>query len=125
MLGRWIGHLPRGRFVHASVADAPPVRGEAIIGWCAHYLIGVTFAGLLLALWGLEWARAPSLLPALFIGIVTVVAPYFILQPAMGAGVLGSKTPRPNITRLRSLVTHTVFGFGLYGAALLCSKLIP
>lgn len=32
MVGRWIGHFPRGRLVHTSIAQASPVRGERIIG---------------------------------------------------------------------------------------------
>ena len=59
-LGRWIGHLPRGRWKHPSIASATPVRGESWIGWCAHYSIGITFSALLLWTYGLEWARSPS-----------------------------------------------------------------
>ncbi|WP_394848513.1 DUF2938 domain-containing protein [Pendulispora brunnea] len=125
MLGRWLGHLPSGRLVHESIARAAPVRGERILGWSAHYLIGVTFAALLLSIWGLEWARAPSLAPALFVGIVTIVAPFFVLQPGMGAGMAASKTPKPNVARLKSLGAHSVYGFGLYGAALLVAALLP
>jgi hypothetical protein len=117
-LGRWIGHLHQGHWMHESIARATPVRGELLIGWCAHYSIGIAFAALLLSTFGLEWARSPSLLPALFIGIVTVLAPLLILQPAMGAGIASSKTPTRVFTSIKSLVTHTVYGFGLYLAAL-------
>ena len=92
-LGRWIGHLPQGRWIHESIARAAPVRGELVLGWLAHYSIGIAFAALLLSIFGLEWARSPSLLPPLFIGIVTVLAPLLILQPALGAGIASSKTP--------------------------------
>ncbi len=117
MLGRWIGHLPRGRFMHESIARAAPIEGELAIGWVAHYSIGIGFAGLLLALFGLEWAHAPTLWPALLIGLVTVVAPLFILQPALGAGIASLKTPTPLFNALKSVVTHIVFGLGLYLAA--------
>ncbi len=117
MVGRWIGNMGAGRFVHASMAAAPRVPGEKIIGWTAHYAIGITFAALLLAITGDGWVRSPSLGPALAVGIVTVVAPFFLMQPGMGLGIAASKTPKPNVARLRSLATHTVFGFGLYGAA--------
>lgn len=120
-LGRWIGHLPRGRVLHENIAHAPPVRGELALGWSAHYLIGVGFAALLLAAFGLRWAHAPTPGPALFIGLVTVVAPLFILQPAMGAGIASSKTPRPLFNALKSVATHTVYGLGLYLAALATS----
>ena len=32
MLGRWIGHFPRGRFFHERMASADPVRGERPLG---------------------------------------------------------------------------------------------
>ena len=116
-LGRWVGHLRDGRWAHESIAKAAPVRHELLIGWCAHYLIGVSFAALLLATFGREWARSPTLYPALLIGVTTVVAPLFVLQPALGLGVASSKTPTPLFNTLKSLVTHTVFGFGLFLAA--------
>jgi hypothetical protein len=120
-LGRWIGHLREGRFVHANIAKSPPVRGERILGWTAHYGIGISFAALLVSTFGLAWARTPSLLPALLIGIVTVVAPLFILQPALGAGIASSKTPSPVFNCVKSIVTHIVYGFGLYIAAVCVS----
>jgi hypothetical protein len=124
-LGRWIGHLPRGQWRHQSIAKAAPVRGELLMGWCAHYAIGLTFAALLLSTFGLDWARSPSLLPALLIGLVTAVAPLFILQPALGAGIASSKTSAPLLNSLKSLVTHTIYGFGLYLSALVATLLIP
>jgi hypothetical protein len=124
-LGRWIGGFVRGHLVHVSIAAATPIRGERWIGWCAHYSIGVAFSALLLWTYGLAWARSPSLLPALFIGTATVIAPLFILQPAMGAGVASWKTPRPFFNSIKSLGTHTVFGFGMYLAALAAASLLP
>ena len=117
LLGRWIGHLPRGRWLHDSIARTPPVRGERILGWCAHYGIGISFAALLLATFGLAWAHAPTLGPALFIGVVTVLAPWLVLQPALGAGIASSKTPTPVFNSVKSLITHAVFGVGLFLAA--------
>lgn len=125
LLGRWLGHLPRGQWRHENIARAAPIRGESLIGWCAHYAIGVSFAFLLLATFGLKWARTPSLLPALVIGLVTVVAPLLILQPALGAGIASSKTATPLFNSMKSLVTHTVFGLGLYLAAAATAALIP
>lgn len=123
LLGRWIGHLPR-RFAHENIAQAAPVKKERWLGWGAHYGIGVGFAALLLALFGLDWARRPTIGPALLVGIVTVVAPLFILQPAMGAGVASRKTPRPLFNSLKSVATHTVYGLGLYLAAVATRALI-
>jgi hypothetical protein len=124
MLGRWFGHFPRGRFIHDSIAAASPIPGERVIGWIAHYAIGITWAGVLVAIWGLDWARHPTLLPALIVGLGTVVAPFFIMQPAMGNGILASKTPRPNAARVKSLLSHTVYGIGLYLSAWFANHLI-
>lgn len=125
LLGRWIGHFPRRRFVHERIAAAAPVRGERALGWLAHYLIGIAFAMLLLALAGRSWARSPTLLPPLLVGLGTVVAPWFLMQPAMGAGFAASKTPHPGSARLRNLATHAVFGVGLYASAWIVSPLWP
>jgi hypothetical protein len=116
-VSRWIGHFPQGQWTHASIAKAVPIRGELWIGWFAHYSIGVAFAALLLAVYGVEWARKPTLLPALIVEIVTVVSPLFILQPALGAGIASSKTPKPVFNSIKSLIMHTVFGLGLCLAA--------
>jgi hypothetical protein len=119
LLGRWVGYISRGCFVHESIAKTPALRYERALGWSAHYSIGISFAALLLLIWGVEWSHHPTLLPALTIGLGTVIAPLFIMQPAMGLGIAGSKTPNPTANRLRSVVTHLIYGLGLYLAALL------
>ncbi|RIX79564.1 DUF2938 domain-containing protein [Acidovorax cavernicola] len=116
-VGRWLGHLRWGRFFHDPIAKSPRVPGERVIGWTAHYLIGIAFAAVLVAGWGLAWARQPTLGPALIVGIGSVVAPFCVMQPAMGAGFAASRTPRPGMARFQSLVTHGIFGVGLYLAA--------
>lgn len=117
LIGRWVGHLARGRLAHPSIAKAEPVAHEVGLGWLTHYAVGIAFAGLSVAVLGIEWARRPSFLPALAIGVATVVLPLFVMQPAMGAGFAASKTPAPLMNCLRSLANHAVFGCGLYLAA--------
>jgi len=123
MVGRWFGHMACGRFRHERIAASPPVPGERPIGWTAHYLIGIAFAAILLAIWGVDWARHPTIGPALAVGIVTVAAPFLLMQPGMGAAIAASRTPRPGAARLQSLITHAVFGLGLYAAGWLTSVL--
>lgn len=125
MVGRWVGHFPRGRFKHQSIAAAEPIEAELAIGWVTHYVTGIVYGGLLLVLFGLGWARQPTLLPALIVGVATVAAPFFLMQPGMGAGIAGSRMPSPAQTRLRSLMNHSVFGLGLYIAAMLTAMLLP
>ncbi|GAB3314709.1 DUF2938 domain-containing protein [Luteimonas notoginsengisoli] len=124
LVGRWIGHVPRGRFRHAGIAAAAPVRGERPLGWCFHYATGIAFAAALLAANGTAWARQPTLLPCLVLGLLTVVLPWFVMQPALGAGIASSRTPNPTQARMRSLATHAVFGFGLYLAALATATIL-
>lgn len=124
LLGRWIGHMPQGRWAHDGIAKAAPVRGELTLGWIAHYLTGIGFALLLAWLAGPNWMQAPTPLPALAFGIGTVVVPFFVMQPAMGAGIASSRTATPCLNRLRSVANHTVFGLGLYVAALATSSWI-
>jgi hypothetical protein len=116
LVGRWLGHMPRGHFRHDSIGVAPPVRGERLIGWTAHYLIGIVFAAIPPGIWGPAWFHHPTLGPALVVGIGTVAAPFLVMQPAMGAGIAAIRTPHPAGAQLQSLVTHTVFGLGLYAA---------
>ena len=113
LVGRWLVHLARGRFRHERIAASPPVSGERPIGWTAHYLIGIAFAAALLAIWGLDWLRQPTLAPALTVGFASAAAPFFLMQPGMGTGIAASRTPRPNAARLQTLATHAIFGLGL------------
>lgn len=116
LVGRWLAHVTRGRLIHAAIARSAPVAGEAVIGWTAHYAIGIAFAAVLVAGFGETWAREPALLPALIVGVGSVAAPFLIMQPGMGLGLAARRAPNPRAARLRSLVTHTVFGFALYAS---------
>lgn len=120
LLGRWIAHMPGGSFRHASIGAAARKPGECAVGWIAHYSIGLAFGLAFVVLTG-DWLARPTLAPALLFGVATVVFPYFLLQPALGLGVAGARTPDPTRARLKSLMTHAVFGVGLYLAAKLAS----
>lgn len=125
LVGRWLGHMRKGRLRHEAIARAEPVRGERLMGWACHYLIGVTFAGLLVAVAGAGWLCAPTLFPALAFGAVSVAAPLLLMQPAFGMGIAASRLPNPGKARIRSLVTHLVFGAGLFVAGWVLSGLLP
>ena len=118
LLGRWLGHMPGGTFRHASITAAPQTPYECTVGWIAHYTIGVVLAVAFVLLTSVDWLTRPTLLPALFYGIGTIVFPFFLMQPAFGLGMAASRTPDPTQARLKSLATHNVFGLGLYVCAL-------
>ena len=117
LLGRWLLHMPSGTFMHTSIAAAPGRRFECVVGRTAHYTIGIVLAFVFIAIAPDEWLSLPTLLPALLFGVGTVVFPLFLMQPSFGLGIAGARTPKPVQTRLKSLMTHTVFGFGLWGCA--------
>lgn len=123
LVGRWLGHMPAGKFAHASIAGASKKPAECALGWTAHYLIGIIFALLLVILGSGEWLEHPSLLPALLFGIATVLLPFLVMQPAFGLGIAAAKTANPTQARIKSLMTHAMFGIGLYLSALTLNQL--
>lgn len=114
LVGRWLRYIPEGIFKHANIGSAPRKSAECAVGWIAHYVIGVLFAITFITFAGSEWIKHPTPIPALLFGMVTVSAPFFIMQPLFGFGFAASKTPNPAQARFRSLVNHAVFGYGLY-----------
>jgi hypothetical protein len=118
LLGRWLRHMPGGTLRHAAITAAAQKPHECTVGWVAHYTIGVVFALGFIGLTSGDWLTRPTVLPALLYGLATVLFPFLIMQPSLGLGVAASRTPNPMQARLKSLVTHTVFGIGLYLSAL-------
>ena len=117
LVGRWLGHMPEGRFMHSSIAAASQKHSECAVGWIAHYVIGTVYALVFVALVSGSWLARPSFFPAMLFGIGTVVAPFLIMQPSFGLGIAASRAPNPTQARLRSLIAHTTFGVGLYVCA--------
>mgnify|MGYP003574968868 CR=1 FL=1 len=124
LVGRWLRYMPTGIYKHSNLASATPKSSECLLGWIAHYTIGITFAITFIAFVGSKWLQHPTLIPALTFGMVTVAAPFLIMQPAFGLGVAASKVSNPMQIRLRSLMNHIGFGFGLYLFGLLVSWLL-
>jgi hypothetical protein len=50
LVGRWVAWMPRGVFVHRPIAATPSIRGELAIGWGFHYVVGIAYAALYLAI---------------------------------------------------------------------------
>ena len=124
LVGRWLRTMPEGIFRHSNIAFAPQKSAECTVGWIAHYMIGITFAIVFVALAGNTWLQHPTLIPAIIFGVVTVLMPFFIMQPSFGLGFAASKTSNPAQARLRSLMNHIAFGVGLYLFGLLINLLL-
>jgi len=119
MAGRWFAHMKNGRYIHADMAHALPVRGELAIGWIMHYFVGIVYGLMVVAIWYIQNLASPTLLAPFLIGLVLATcAAWFVMQPGMGLGVAASKTPDPLRIRLRNIVNHVVFSFALYVSAI-------
>ena len=118
-VGRWFYHLGNGIVFHEDIGKAEPYGQERALGWIGHYAVGIVYGVILALIVGPAWFAAPTFLPAWILGIVTVGAGWFLLQPGLGIGVAASRTPNPGKVRVHNLVAHTVFALGLYGTALL------
>ena len=116
-VGRWVGHMRHGQFRHTAISTAPPIAGERALGWVVHYLTGIVFAWLLVLLAGRDWLLSPGWEAPLAVGIGSLIAPFLLMQPAMGAGIAAHRTANPTRARIQSLISHTVFGMALYATA--------
>ena len=124
LVGRWLLSMPEGTFRHSNIGSSPRKSAECTVGWIAHYMTGIIFASAFVVLAGSNWLQHPTLIPAIAFGVVTVLAPFFIMQPSFGLGFAASKSSNPAQARLRSLMNHTAFGAGLYLFGLLANRLL-
>ena len=119
MPGRWFAHLFQGKVFHRDIAQSKEVTNELLVGWLLHYGVGVGYGIMFLLIMGIEWISHPSFLSAWIFALITIVAGWFILQPGMGLGWAGKNTSAPWKLRGLGLVTHTIFGLGLWASGLL------
>lgn len=115
-LGRWIGHMLKGRFTHEDITKAEPVAHEATIAMVAHYAIGLALgAGYALAL-RVPQPRPSTVSRAVAYGTATTALPWFWMFPARGQGVMGLRHGDLRVPAF-ALCTHVAYGLGL-GVAL-------
>jgi hypothetical protein len=57
--------------------------------------------------------QEPTHVSAIAFGLATIVAPWLVMQPALGLGVMAARAPKPAATRAVNLSNHTVLGLGL------------
>lgn len=122
LIGRWVALMPRGVFVHrpgAGIAMARPIPGERLLGYVFHYAIGIIYAFAFFGACYLLPGTNITLLSALSFGIATLAAPFFVMQPALGLGMMAKHTPNRIEVLFVTTSTHVVFGFGLYVAWLI------
>ncbi len=113
LVGRWVGGIKQGRFRLQGETGETPLSYELPLGWIVHYGVGIAYAfAYLILMWAMSTPL--SLSTALFFGLATLVAPWLILQPALGKGWFASRTPNPALTRMLNIAVHLIFGAALY-----------
>jgi hypothetical protein len=114
LVGRWIGHMRDGQFTHVSIGASPTIVHESTLGWVFHYVVGCLYAALYLLYVNTALTGRPTLVSAVQFGLVTLLSPWLLMQPALGLGICASKAPRSNLVRLQNLIIHILFGLALY-----------
>jgi hypothetical protein len=112
LIGRWVGYLLQGKFKHTDILRTPPLRGERLLGFAAHYAIGIVLVVMYFGLLAVAHAR-PTVLSAVLYGTATTVLPWFLMFPSQGMGWLGWKAPGDTHLARASLFNHVVFGLGI------------
>lgn len=90
---------------------------ELVIGWIAHYCLGISFAFLLVLIYGKKWFQNPSVFIALMLGCITFVLSLFVIQPILGFGIAFSKYANQPIILLKVVGFHIIYSIGLYIAS--------
>jgi len=114
LVGRWVAGFLHGSFIRRSITASHKVPGEIAIGWAFHYLVGIAYAALYLAIMTFAFDSGPTLVSALIFATALLLAPWFVMQPALGFGFMAARTPKPTLVRAYNASTHAVFGLGLY-----------
>lgn len=81
-------------------------------------MVNAAFAFIPVGLSGMGWYHEPEVFTAVFTAFLTLLAPFMILQPALGFGIAAAHTPHPWRARLFSALSHLAYGCGLYITAL-------
>lgn len=122
-LGRWLAYVSEGQLFHNTIIQTPKIEYERIYGLIGHYCIGVIFAFLLPSFYGNKWFSNPKILPAITVGIVSLLPPIFIVQPLFGFGIAFSRIPHSPQYLLNIIIIHLVYGIGLYLTVLVMKRI--
>ena len=114
MVGRWCAHLDTSQFIHRPLSQSKPLKHEQTIGWLFHYIIGIGYAYLYVILMIFIVSNDPSLTSAIIYGLVALIAPWLVLQPALGFDLFARLADRPNTIGALNLFVRLIFGVALY-----------
>ena len=109
--GRWLIMLiGKNILINHNLDRENPIKYELLIGWVFHYCVGMGY-GFTYYFCLRTFEHFDTTITSGFIfGLISVVIPWFFFLPATGKGLMGNKTPNPNLTRLLSICSHIVVG---------------
>ena len=113
IIGRMAAGWLRGRFRYSHPDEMKPVANELLLGYIAHYAIGVGLSVPFVIAWGLLVGGSISPFWTFAYGVATTAASLFFVYPCMGLGIAGRIHPDGLKAPLSSLANHIFYGIGL------------
>lgn len=115
-IGRWAKGVLSGKLIHQDIRKVSRVKNEVRIGQVFHFVIGggvvALFYPIFLEVIGFAGSSNHLTLATIF-GLATSVLPWFVLMPAFGWGIFGSKSPKGTKPVISPVLSHIAYGFGI------------
>ena len=113
MVGRWLINLIKNQQIFVeNITAIETYHSELSIGWFFHYFVAILYAVVYFLLMEIKIIN-PGFFDGLIFGVISVIVPWFFFQPALGNGILASKTSEPIKVCLLALMMHTIFGIAI------------
>jgi hypothetical protein len=112
-IGKWFTYLFHGRLIHGDIMASPEIPIRMPLVGALHYGIGIALAGAFAALCSWQQPQRGAFAFAVGFGLLTTVLAWFLMFPAMGWGIAGTRGPAQLLLTRTSLVNHALYGLGL------------
>jgi hypothetical protein len=122
IIGKWFAYLLEGRLIHRDIVSSPDLPVLMPLVLVIHYSIGIALAGVFALLCSWQVPQRGTFAFSLGFGVLTTVFAWFLMFPAMGWGLAGTRGPEELLLTRTSVVNHAFYGVGL---ALWTSFLAP
>lgn len=115
VVGRWLLGLSHGQLVLKSESTSSTTSFEKLLGWGFHYFVGVSYAALIIIIYGVGFIENPTIVPALIVGLfISTLAGLMILMPGLGLGFMGRLVEGWVAMFAYLFIAHAIFSFGQY-----------
>ena len=115
VVGRWfLLVMSRRKIYNPTIDEEDPIKNELIIGWMVHYSVAIMYSVFFFILLKYEICSA-SLMNGVIFGLISVIVPWFFFMPALGKGLLGTKTPSPLMACSLAVGSHIAIGGSIGG----------